>query len=246
MPGFIASDSVSGEITNLGRGGSDYTASLLAAALDARLLEIWTDVDGFMTADPKIIKTSYVIDEMSYAEAMELCNFGAKVIYPPTLYAVCRKGIPILIRNTFNPAAPGTSIRQECRRDERLIRGISSIDDISLITLTGTSMVGIVGIDSRIFKVLADGNISAFLVSQSASETGITIGVGRKDAAAAAATIDREFRHEIESGAIEPVHIENELAAVAVVGENVTIGEGAKVGPKAMLEKDVKAGENLW
>ena len=226
VPGFIASDSVSGEITNLGRGGSDYTASLLAAALDARLLEIWTDVDGFMTADPKIIKTSYVIDEMSYAEAMELCNFGAKVIYPPTLYAVCRKGIPILIKNTFNPAAPGTFIRQECRRDERLIRGISSIDDISLITLTGTSMVGIVGIDSRIFKVLADGNISAFLVSQSASETGITIGVGREDAAAAAATIDREFRHEIESGAIEPVHIENGLAAVAVVGENMKYHAG--------------------
>lgn len=226
MPGFISSDSASGEITNLGRGGSDYTASLVAAALDAELLEIWTDVDGFMTADPKIIKTSYVIPEMSYAEAMELCNFGAKVVYPPTLYAVCSKGIPIQIRNTFNPTSPGTTIKRECGPDDKLIRGISSIDDISLITLSGTSMVGIVGIDSRIFSVLAKENISAFLVSQSASETGITIGVSRKDAVPAAKMIDHEFRQEIESGAILPVRIENELAAVAVVGENMKYHAG--------------------
>ena len=226
VPGFIARDSASGDITNLGRGGSDYTASLIAAALDAELLEIWTDVDGFMTADPKIIRTSYVIEEMSYAEAMELCNFGAKVIYPPTLYAVCAKGIPILIKNTFNPDAQGTTIRKEARRDDRLIKGISSIDDICLITLSGTSMVGIVGIDSRIFKVLAEENISAFLVSQSASETGITIGVSRRDAAPAAETINREFSLEIESGAISPVQVEYELAAVAVVGENMKYHAG--------------------
>ena len=226
VPGFIARDSMTGDITNLGRGGSDYTASLIAAALDAELLEIWTDVDGFMTADPKIIKTSYVIDEMSYAEAMELCNFGAKVIYPPTLYAVCAKGIPILIKNTFNPDSPGTAIRRECRPDDRLIKGISSIDDISLITLSGTSMVGIVGIDSRIFKVLADENISAFLVSQSASETGITIGVSRQDAVPAAEAIDREFSREIAGGAILPVQVEYELAAVAVVGENMKYHAG--------------------
>lgn len=226
VPGFIARDSTTGDITNLGRGGSDYTASLIAAALDAELLEIWTDVDGFMTADPKIIKTSYVIEEMTYAEAMELCNFGAKVVYPPTLYAVCAKGIPILIKNTFNPDSPGTTIKRECKRDERLIKGISSIDDISLITLSGTSMVGIVGIDSRIFTVLAKENISAFLVSQSASETGITIGVSRMDAVRAAEVIDREFSHEIESGAISPVQTENELAAVAVVGENMKYHAG--------------------
>lgn len=226
MAGFISSDTASGEITNLGRGGSDYTASLVAAALDAELLEIWTDVDGFMTADPKIIKTSYVIPEMSYAEAMELCNFGAKVVYPPTLYAVCSKGIPIQIRNTFNPASPGTTIKRGCGPDDKLIRGISSIDDISLITLSGTSMVGIVGIDSRIFSVLAKENISAFLVSQSASETGITIGVSRRDAAPAAKMIDHEFRQEIESGAILPVQVENELAAVAVVGENMKYHAG--------------------
>lgn len=226
VAGFIARDSISGDITNLGRGGSDYTASLIAAALDAELLEIWTDVDGFMTADPRIIKTSYVIDEMSYAEAMELCNFGAKVIYPPTLYAVCAKGIPILVRNTFNPDSPGTAIRRECHPDDRLIKGISSIDDISLITLSGTSMVGIVGIDSRIFRVLADEGISAFLVSQSASETGITIGVSRKDAVPAAEAIDREFGNEIAGGAILPVQIEYDLAAVAVVGENMKYHAG--------------------
>lgn len=226
VPGFIARDSVSGDITNLGRGGSDYTASLIAAALDAEQLEIWTDVDGFMTADPRIIRTSYVIEEMSYAEAMELCNFGAKVIYPPTLYPVCAKGIPILIKNTFNPGAPGTTVKRDCSADGRLIRGISSIDDICLITLTGTSMVGIVGIDSRIFRVLAEENISAFLVSQSASETGITIGVSRSDAVLAAEVINREFSSETASGAMLPVRIEYELAAVAVVGENMKYHAG--------------------
>ncbi len=221
VPGFIARDSVTGDISNLGRGGSDYTASLIAAALDADVLEIWTDVDGFMTADPKIIKTSYVIDEMTYGEAMGLCNFGAKVVYPPTLYAVCTKCIPIVIRNTFNPDSPGTTIKRETRHNDRLIRGVSSIDDISLITLSGTSMAGMVGVDSRIFAVLAKENVSAFLVSQSASETGITIGVSRKDSVPAAEAINREFSLEIGSGAIDPIHIENELAAVTIVGENM-------------------------
>src|SRR5574344_1517604 len=221
VPGFIASDAVTGEITNLGRGGSDYTASLIAAALNADYLEIWTDVDGFMTADPRIIKTSYVIDEMTYEEAMELCNFGAKVIYPPTLYPVCAKEIPIRIKNTFNPAAPGTTIKRECRPSNRAIKGISSIDDISFITLSGTSMVGIVGVDSRIFTTLASESISAFLVSQSASETGISIGVSRSDADLACEVLSKAFESEISSGAIAPIKLENELAAVAVVGENM-------------------------
>lgn len=221
VPGFISSDAQSGEITNLGRGGSDYTASLIAAALDAELLEIWTDVDGFMTADPRIIKTSYVIDEMSYEEAMELCNFGAKVVYPPTLYAVCKKEIPILIKNTFNPEAPGTTIHKHCKAGERAIKGISSIDDISLITLSGTSMVGIVGVDCRIFTALAQESISAFLVSQSASETGISIGVSRQNAERACEVLNEAFRNEIATGSIAPVKLQNELAAVAVVGENM-------------------------
>ncbi len=221
VPGFVASDADTGEITTLGRGGSDYTASLLAAALDAEQLEIWTDVDGFMTADPRIIKTSYVIDEMTYEEAMELCNFGAKVIYPPTLYPVCAKAIPILIKNTFNPDAAGTVVKKTCRPGSTAIKGISSIDDISLITLSGTSMVGVVGVDSRIFAALAREQISAFLVSQSASETGISIGVSRADATLARKVLTEAFEREISRGAINPVEVRTELAAVAVIGENM-------------------------
>ena len=221
VPGFVASDADTGEITTLGRGGSDYTASLLAAALDAEQLEIWTDVDGFMTADPRIIKTSYVIDEMTYEEAMELCNFGAKVIYPPTLYPVCAKAIPILIKNTFNPDAPGTVVKKTCLPGSTAIKGISSIDDISLITLSGTSMVGVVGVDSRIFAALAREQISAFLVSQSASETGISIGVSRADATLARKVLTEAFEREISRGAINPVEVRTELAAVAVIGENM-------------------------
>ena len=221
VPGFIASDVQTGEFTTLGRGGSDYTASLLAAALDAEMLEIWTDVDGFMTADPRIIKTSYVIDEMTYEEAMELCNFGAKVIYPPTLYPVCAKGIPILIKNTFNLKAKGTIVKKDVTPGHTSIKGISSIDDIALITLSGTSMVGIVGVDSRIFSALAHEQISAFLVSQSASETGISIGVSRSDAPVAREVLEEAFAREIESGAINPIEVRDELAAVAVIGENM-------------------------
>ena len=221
VPGFIASDALTGERTTLGRGGSDYTASLLAAALDAEMLEIWTDVDGFMTADPRIIKTSYVIREMTYEEAMELCNFGAKVIYPPTLYPVCAKAIPILIRNTFNLKAPGTIVKKTVTPGDTSIKGISSIDDISLITLSGTSMVGIVGVDARIFAALTQEQISAFLVSQSASETGISIGVSKGDAARAQEVLSESFAREIESGAINPVEVRDELAAVAVIGENM-------------------------
>ena len=220
VPGFIARD-IDGDISTLGRGGSDYTASILAAALNASVLEIWTDVDGFMTADPRIIKTSYVIDEMTYEEAMELCNFGAKVIYPPTLYPVCAKAIPIQIKNTFNPDAPGTVVKKTCRPGNTTIKGISSIDDISLITLSGTSMVGVVGVDSRIFAALAREQISAFLVSQSASETGISIGVSRSDATIARKVLTEAFEREIASGAINPVEVRSELAAVAVIGENM-------------------------
>ena len=175
-PGFIACDK-GGDIVTLGRGGSDYSASILAEALDASILEIWTDVDGFMSADPRIIKTAYVIDELTYEEATELCNFGAKVVYPPTLYPVCRKRIPILVKNTFNPSAPGTLIRdaRPDRQSDRVIKGISSIDNISLITISATSLMGIIGVDQRIFSALAGEGINVFLVSQSASETGLSM-----------------------------------------------------------------------
>ena len=222
VPGFIARDRA-GDIVTLGRGGSDYTASILASALDASVLEIWTDVDGFMSADPRIIQTSYVIDELTYEEATELCNFGAKVVYPPTLFPVCQKKIPIRVKNTFNPEAPGTLIREAGpdRRDQRVIKGISSIDNITLITLSATSMVGIIGVDQRIFTALASGNINVFLVSQSASETGISIGVSASDAEKACQVLSKTFAAEIASGAIYPVKREDGLAAIAIVGENM-------------------------
>ena len=225
VPGFIARDSRTHEITNLGRGGSDYTASILAAALDAEALEIWTDVDGFMTADPRIIKTSYVIDTLSFAEAMELCNFGAKVIYAPALYPVYPKDIPVQIKNTFNPSAKGTTIRRD-NPDPRPVTGISSIDDIALVTLSAPSMVGLIGIDSRLFGALSRQEISVFLVSQSSSETGITFGVANADAEAARKTVDAEFAPEISHGAMRPSTVEKDLAAVAVVGEGLKYAKG--------------------
>ena len=226
VPGFISTDSRTGEITNLGRGGSDYTASVIAAALNADCLEIWTDVDGFMTADPRVIKTSYVIDELSFSDAMELCNFGAKVIYPPAIYPVYAKDIPVLVKNTFNPSAKGTVIRQRSHSGGRTVTGISSIDDTCLITVLGTSMAGIIGVNSRIFKVLADNFISVFLVSQSSSETHISLGVSAAQADKACELLGREFAHEIAEGSMAPVQLMKGLATVAIVGENMKNNAG--------------------
>ena len=221
VPGFISTDAESGEITNLGRGGSDYTASVLAAALDASTLEIWTDVDGFMTADPKVISTAYTINELSYVEAMELCNFGAKVVYPPTIYPVCLKNIPIVIKNTFNPEGKGTIIKQKIEGDKKPIKGISSINGTSLITVSGLSMVGVIGVNRRIFSALADHGISVFLVSQASSENSTSIGVRDEDAAEACAVLNAEFAKEIETGAMFEMKAESGLATVAIVGENM-------------------------
>lgn len=221
VPGFISLDQDTGETTNLGRGGSDYTAAILAAALDAEVLEIWTDVDGFMTADPRIIKTAYTIKELSYTEAMELCNFGAKVIYPPTIYPVCVKNIPIRIKNTFNPKAEGTTIKQKVEKTDKPIRGISSINDTALITVAGLSMVGVIGVNRRIFTVLANNGISVFLVSQASSENSTSIGVREEDLAAAVEVLNNEFSKEIETGAMFPMKAESGLATVAIVGENM-------------------------
>ena len=220
VPGFISTDKNTGEITNLGRGGSDYTASIIAAALDADILEIWTDVDGFMTADPRVISSAYVINELSYVEAMELCNFGAKVVYPPTIYPVCHKNIPILIKNTFNPDAPGTIIKQQVS-DVKAIKGISSINDTSLITVTGLGMVGVIGVNYRIFKALAQNGISVFMVSQASSENSTSIGVRNEDAPLACEVLNQEFAKEIEMGEISPVTAEKDLATIAIVGENM-------------------------
>jgi aspartokinase/homoserine dehydrogenase 1 len=221
VPGFISTDKTTGEVTNLGRGGSDYTASIIAAALDADSLEIWTDVDGFMTADPRVISTAYTINELSYVEAMELCNFGAKVVYPPTIYPVCHKNIPILIKNTFNPEAVGTVIRQDVHDGSKAIKGISSINDTSLITLTGLGMVGVIGVNSRIFNTLARNGISVFLVSQASSENSTSIGVRTQDADLACEVLNEEFAKEIEMGEISPVVAEKDLATIAIVGENM-------------------------
>ena len=219
--GFISTDAESGEVTNLGRGGSDYTASIIAAALDASVLEIWTDVDGFMTADPRVISSAYVIPELSYVEAMELSNFGAKVIYPPTIYPVCIKDIPILIKNTFNPDAPGSIIKDEIHDDARSIKGISSIKGTALITVSGLSMVGVIGVNRRIFTCLADNGISVFMVSQASSENSTSIGVREEDADDACRVLDIEFQKEIEDGSIFPMLAEKGLATVAIVGENM-------------------------
>ena len=222
VPGFISTDKNSGEITNLGRGGSDYTASIIAAALQADVLEIWTDVDGFMTADPRVISNAYVINELSYVEAMELCNFGAKVVYPPTIYPACHGNIPILIKNTFNPEAPGTIIKQEVEPvKSKAIKGISSINDTSLITITGLGMVGVIGVNFRIFKALAQNGISVFMVSQASSENSTSIGVRNQDAELACKVLNGEFAKEIEMGEISPVTAEMDLATIAIVGENM-------------------------
>ncbi|MDR1746399.1 MAG: bifunctional aspartate kinase/homoserine dehydrogenase I [Tannerella sp.] len=223
VPGFISSSRENGEITNLGRGGSDYTASILAAALNASILEIWTDVDGFMTADPRVINSAYVIDRLTFTEAMELCNFGAKVIYPPTIYPVFHKNIPIRVCNTFNPEAKGTYISDEVPRNGKrsFIKGISSINDTCLVTVQGLGMVGVIGVNYRIFKALSESGISVFMVSQASSENNTTFAVRNADAELAVKVLNEEFVLERSMGEINDVVAEKDLATVAIVGENM-------------------------
>ncbi|MGC3979095.1 MAG: bifunctional aspartate kinase/homoserine dehydrogenase I [Paludibacteraceae bacterium] len=222
--GFISSDVNTGFTTNLGRGGSDYTAAILAAALNAVKLEIWTDVDGFMTADPKIISNTYVIEKLSFSEATELCNFGAKVIYPPTIFPVYHKNIPVEIRNTFNIEAKGTYIsseKEEIKKEDRAIKGISSINDTSLITVHGLGMVGVIGVNYRIFRALARNGISVFLVSQASSENSTSIGVREQDSKLAVEVLRKEFATEIQQGEIHEIFSEDNLATVAIVGDKM-------------------------
>lgn len=220
--GFISSDLHTGSITNLGRGGSDYTASILAATLNAESLEIWTDVDGFMTADPRIIDNTYVIERLSFSEAMELCNFGAKVIYPPTIFPVYHRNIPVRIKNTFNPQAEGTYISNEQNDDQRRsIKGISSINDTSLITVRGLGMVGVIGVNYRIFRALAKNGISVFLVSQASSENTTSIGVRNADSELAVRVLQEEFHNEIVQGEIHEICSEDDLVTIAIVGDNM-------------------------
>ncbi|MEL7599996.1 MAG: bifunctional aspartate kinase/homoserine dehydrogenase I [Proteiniphilum sp.] len=222
VPGFISSSCENNDITNLGRGGSDYTAAIIAAALNATVLEIWTDVNGFMTADPKIINSAYVIDELSFTEAIELSNFGAKVIYPPTIFPVYHKNIPIYVRNTFHPEEKGTLIRDiKPTRNGKIIKGISSINDTALITIQGLGMVGVIGVNKRIFSTLADNGISVFIVSQASSENSTSIGVRSQDAVLSQKVLNKEFAHEIAMGSINEIMVEYDLATIAIVGQNM-------------------------
>ena len=226
VPGFIAQDKDNEEITNLGRGGSDYTAAIIAATLKADCLEIWTDVDGFMTADPRVINNAYTIRHLSYVEATELCNFGAKVVYPPTIYPVFKANIPIKIKNTFNPDGEGTIIDANSEDEGRLIKGISSINDTDLLTVQGLGMVGVVGVNHRIFRALGNAGISVFLVAQASSENSTSIGLRHDDADKACEVLNKEFEKEISMGLMESVCATGELSTVAIVGENMRHNAG--------------------
>lgn len=220
VPGFIASDA-EGVTTTLGRGGSDYTGAILAAALQAEVLEIWTDVSGMMTADPRLSPNAKIIDSISYAEAMELSHFGAKVIYPPTLQPVMNRHIPLRIRNTFAPEDPGTLVQEGGLRSEGIITGISSINQIALLSLEGSGMVGIPGFSRRLFEALSQEQINVILITQGSSEHSICVGVATADAGRAKEAVDRMFVPEITLGKLEPLRAEADLSIVALVGENM-------------------------
>jgi len=220
LPGFIASDS-NGVTTTLGRGGSDYTAAIVAAAVDAKLVEIWTDVSGMMTADPRLVSNVKLIPHISYQEAMELSHFGAKVIYPPTIQPVMAKGIPVWIKNTFAPADPGTVIEFASARNGGSIRGISSIGRIALLSLEGSGMVGIPGFSKRLFEALSSEKINVILITQGSSEHSICVGIDESNAIAAKTAVDRAFSHEIETGKVEPLIIEDDLSIIALVGDHM-------------------------
>jgi aspartokinase/homoserine dehydrogenase 1 len=220
LPGFIASDP-NGASTTLGRGGSDYTGAILAAALEAKVLEIWTDVSGIMTADPRLVRSIKQIERITYREAMELSHFGAKVIYPPTIQPVMAKKIPILVKNTFAPDEPGTRIEAETSGENNIIRGISSIDKISVLSLEGSGMVGIPGFSKRLFDALSKSKINVILITQSSSEHSICVAVEEKFGRLAQRVVDEEFTAEIAVGKIEPLQIENNLSILALVGDNM-------------------------
>ncbi|MDX9881728.1 MAG: bifunctional aspartate kinase/homoserine dehydrogenase I [Prolixibacteraceae bacterium] len=221
VPGFIASNE-EGDMTTLGRGGSDYTGAILAAALNVAALEIWTDVNGFMTADPRVISKAYTISTLSYAEAMELSHFGAKVIYPPTILPVYQKGIPVRIKNTIEPKNEGTLITKSQLNGKDLpIKGISSISDITLVTVQGLGMVGVTGISMRLFGALAKEEINVILISQASSENSISFAINSSCAEVAEMAIHSEFEREIASQQISKITIEGKLSIVAIVGENM-------------------------
>jgi aspartokinase/homoserine dehydrogenase 1 len=220
LPGFIASDK-NGITTTLGRGGSDYTAAILASALNATTLEIWTDVSGMMTADPRLTNNARIIPHISYQEAMELSHFGAKVIYPPTIQPVMNQNIPVWIKNTFAPAEEGTLIESVAIKNGNIVRGISSINNIALISLEGSGMVGIPGFSKRLFEALSNEKINVILITQSSSEHSICVGIDSPSAEKARQAVDTAFANEIALQKVEPLRIETDLSIVALVGENM-------------------------
>lgn len=220
VPGFIAANEKN-YTTTLGRGGSDYTAAIFAAAVNATTLEIWTDVSGMMTADPRLVQNPKPIEAISYQEAMELSHFGAKIIYPPTILPVMKKNIPVWVKNTFEPDAAGTVIQQHAVTNNDIVRGISSINNIALLSLEGSGMVGIPGFSKRLFEVLAMHNINVILITQSSSEYAICVAINEADALLAQQSIDAFFAFEIENGKVNPVIVEKELSILAVVGEQM-------------------------
>ena len=217
-PGFLASSNIDNHTTTLGRGGSDYTAALLAAALEADCLEIWTDVSGMMTANPKLVPLAHPIKELSYEEAMELSHFGAKVIYPPTIQPVLDKEIPVLIKNTFSANDEGTLISKEGMTNGHWIKGISSIDEVALCTLSGSGMVAVPNFSYRLFSALSREEVNVIMITQASSEHTITVGIDRKDAERAKKSIEKEFQHELRQRKVNPLDIEVDLSIVALVG----------------------------
>lgn len=220
LPGFIAADA-NKNTTTLGRGGSDYTSAIIGAAMDAAEVEIWTDVSGMMTADPRLVTNAKAIPQISYHEAMELSHFGAKVIYPPTIHPLLVKNIPVWIKNTFAPADHGTVIRSDAQQNSNIIRGISSINKISLISLEGSSMVGIPGFSKRLFEALANHSINVILITQASSEHSICVGIDESDATRAKRVVDEAFSYEIETGKVNPLYVEKDLSIIALVGDNM-------------------------
>ncbi len=220
LPGFISANKEK-VTTTLGRGGSDYTAAIYGAALDAKAVEIWTDVSGMMTADPRLVANAKIIPDISYQEAMELSHFGAKVIYPPTIQPVMKKNIPVWIKNTFAPADYGTVIEKDVQKNGNSVRGISSMNKVALLSLEGSGMVGIPGFSKRLFEALANESINVILITQSSSEHSICVAVDEANANKAKSAVDKAFSHEIETGKVEPLHIESNQSILALVGDNM-------------------------
>ena len=225
LPGFIASDE-NGDTTTLGRGGSDYSAAIFSNILNAEILEIWTDVSGMFTANPRLVKQAQPIPNLSYFEAMELSHFGAKVIYPPTLQPVMKKNIPIAIKNTFKPRDLGTLIGIKTKLNDQIVKGISHIDNISLITLEGNGMIGVPGFSSRLFKSITNAEINIIMITQASSEYSICIGVKSSDSNKAKEFIDEEFKFEINFGKVHPAIIENDMVNIAIVGDKMKDYQG--------------------